>query len=364
MTTSWSDYFLTPHFDTFWRSRLADGESSICAIIGVGFDPRSLTAIKTLAQLSPVPIDCIALILIPPSELSEDYKKLELLTQENIDSLKKLENVKILAHQDISLKDEEGYLAGGRDATAHIHNLREQIAPHRDVLVDISGLPRTIFFPLVSFLCEEAKNKNVKNLHVVVTEDSALDSQIRSGEFGNPDYLYTFRPRNVDGDSKFIWLPVLSSSESERFEKIHNQIEKDCAEICPILPFPAKDLRKTDSILMQMHSMLFDRMYVSKNNLILCDEGTPFDIYRKIINLDDYYRETLSKLPELSNITTIVSPLASKMLSLGMLLAAIERGLAVSYAEAGSYQFDGTSLSVSDNVLPVEIWLTGEPYEI
>lgn len=367
MTSYWSDYYLTRDFDDFWQGRLGDDEAdeaSLCAIIGIGFDPRSLTAINKLASCSPKPIDCIALNLVPPSELSENHKKLEDLTQRNITAFKDIRNINILDQQDVSLKDSEGYLSGGRNATNNIYRLINEISRHRDVVVDISGLPRTIFFPLIAYLHEESRKNHIHNLHVVVTEDSSLDNRITSGEFGNPDYLYTFRPTQTDGDPKFIWLPVLSSSESNRFGKIHDQIEKDCAEICPILPFPAKDLRKSDGILMQMHSVLFERMYVSKNNLILCDEDSPFDIYRKIVNVYDYYRQTLSELPDLSGITTVVSPLASKLLSLGMLLAAIERKLGVCYAEAGSYQIEGdiTSLTVAENVLPIEIWLTGEPY--
>lgn len=362
--TLWSDYFMTSDFEGFWRNRLEDDDASVCVILGIGFDPRSLTAINKITACATKPIDCIALILIPPSELSEDYKKLETLTSQNIDSFVKLESINVLSQENVSLKDEEGYLAGGRNTTIAIHKLIDQISSYRDVVIDISGLPRTLFFPLISFLYDESSKGKIKNLHVVVTEDSELDGKIKSGEFGSPDYLYTFRPKTLSNDSTFIWLPVLSSSESNRFEKIHNQIEKDCAEICPILPFPAKNLRRADDILMQMHSVLFERMLISKNNLILCDERGPFDIYRKILEVDDYYRQKLSKLPELNNITTVVSPLASKMLSLGMLLAAIERNLAVSYAEAGSYQINVNveELRVTGTVSPVEIWLTGEPY--
>jgi hypothetical protein len=359
----WSNYYLDNNFEVFWQNRLKQEDASACVIIGVGFDPRSLTALKKLTVNSKQPIGCIGLKLLPPTELSESYQKLETLTQQNIDYLENLENIELLTLENISLRDPEGHLVGGRLATKIIHNLMGKIQHYKDVIIDISGLPRAVFYPLIAYLCAESDKGNIKNLHAAVTEDPTLDSKIQGGEYGSPDYIFPFRPRVPTG-LKLVWLPVISSSESTRLEKIHNQIESVCAEICPILPFPAQNLRRADDILMQMQSILFERMLVSRNNLLLCDERTPFDIYRKIIEVDDYYRENLAKLPGLENITTVVSPLASKMLSLGMLLAVIERDLPVSYAEAGSYQInaDPTELNDNQNLNPVEIWLTGEPY--
>ena len=362
----WTKYYLNRDFSGFWRRRLTKPDATVCIIGGIGFDPRSLTAIELLAGCrSTTPIDCVTLNLRPPSsQLSESYSKLEALTDKNIGRLKSIANVNIISEEEISLRDAEGHLVGGRNAAKILSGLFSAITNHRDIIIDISGLPRTIFYPLIAYLCQQSDIGKIRNLHVVVTQNSALDGCIRGGEYGNPDYLYGFRPTS-SGDLKLVWLPAISSSESSRLEKIHNQIERECAEICPILPFPAKNLRRADEIIMQMRSILFERMLVSENNLLLCDEQSPFDIYRKILEVDDYYKTTLSALDGLGDITTVVSPLASKMLSLGMLLAAIERKLPVSYTEAGSYQIDGdlSVVSIEDAGSPVEIWLTGEPYE-
>jgi hypothetical protein len=66
----------------------------------------------------------------------------------------------------------------------------------------------------------------------------------------------------------------------------------------------------------------------------------------------------------MGDVTTVVSPLSSKLLSLGMLFAAIERRLPVSYVEAGLYQppVDQIEQYVPDHDQTLEIWLTGEPY--
>ena len=103
---------------------------------------------------------------------------------------------------------------------------------------------------------------------------------------------------------------------------------------------------------------------VSPDNLLLCDERTPFDIYRKIIEVENYYHTRLGSLPAVGKVTTVVSPLSSKTLSLGMLMAAIERSLRL-HVEPGTYQVE----TAGDGKLvgggewnPQEIWLTGEPY--
>jgi hypothetical protein len=365
MTSYWSEYFIEEDYDRFWNNRLADEGASVCLILGIGFDPRSLTTIKKLAKCKTTsPINCIAIVLIPPSEFNPSFTKLKTLTQQNLEALHLLPNVNILSQQEISLKDDQGYLTGGRKVATEIYKLLDKISAHRDTIVDISGLPRTVFFPLISYLHEKSRSEEIKNLHIAVTEDSTLDGKIESGEFGQADYLQYFHPTTIPSEAKFVWLPVLSSSEANRFIKIYEHIDKDCAEICPILPFPARNLRKVDDILTQMYPILFNRMLITNNNILLCDERNPFDIYRKILKLNDYYQETLRQLPRLQNLTTVVSPLASKMLSLGMLLAAIERKIAVSYAEAGSYRIDVDTdeLVVAESVSPVEIWLTGEPY--
>lgn len=365
MTPRWADYYIDHDFEGFWRTRLADKGASVCVILGVGFDPRSLVALERIARCgTKAQISFIALHLSPPSAMSDAARKIEQVTAEKRRQLNEFSGGTCLRQEEVRLRDENGYLVGGRAVPRLINESMPELAKFRDVIVDISGLPRTIFFPLISFLCKRADQGKISNLHVVVTEDSVLDSKIHGGEYGTADYIYPFR---LEATKKLIWLPVVSESESGRLQKIHNLIEGDCIEVCPILPFPSRNLRRSDDILVNLRDVLFERILVSKNNLLLCDERTPFDIYRKIIQMDDYYRDRLTKLPGVGEVTTVVSPLASKMLSLGMLLAAFERHLPVAYVEAGAYRIDTESSELSltrPEVAPVEVWLTGEPYNV
>jgi hypothetical protein len=220
-------------------------------------------------------------------------------------------------------------------------------------------MPRSVFYPLISFLCKRAEQGIIQNLHVTVVENAVVDSKIQLSEFGDADYIHTFR---MEGSKKLVWLPVIGSHERERILKIFEQIKADCLETCPILPFPAAPLRKGDDILVENSDVLYEELGITTGNILLCDEKNPFDIYRKIISLHDYYVEKLS--PLVGEVTTVVSPLSSKLLSLGMLFAAIDRHLPVSYVEAGLYNvgedaFDAAALTTQQ---PMNVWVTGEPY--
>jgi hypothetical protein len=286
-------------------------------------------------------------------------KLLDSMVAENEKALAAISNATCIASSDVLLQDSGRYPSGGRSALSFIGGIFDQLKPFRHIIVDIGGLPRSVFYPLISFLCKRADQGVLANVHVAVLDDAAIDSKIQLSEFGDADYIHTFR---LEGAKKMVWLPVIGSHERDRILKIFAQIKSDCVETCPILPFPALPLRKADDILIENSDVLYQELGITPGNILLCDERNPFDIYRKILNIHDYYRDKLA--PLVGDITAVVSPLSSKLLSLGMLLAAIERHLPVSYVEAGLYNveadaFDGCALLDYE---PLEVWLTGEPY--
>lgn len=365
MPSRWSDYYIDYDYKSFWKSRLASEEAKVCVILGVGFDPRSLVALEILAEIAhPSQISYLAMLLPPPPSISDLARETETLTQLNQQRLKDFKGGTRIHQGEVAIRDDVGHPVGARKAVALVNQHLAEIALHRDIVVDISGMPRSFFFPVIKYLCGKSDQGKIRNLHVTVTEDPAIDGKIRGSEYGDADYIQHFRPR---GQRRLVWVPIIGKSESNRVNKIHAQLESECIEVCPVIPFPARSLRRADDLLVELREELFERIFVSQDNILLCDEGTPFDVYRKIVEMDEYYRERLKDLPGIGEVTTVVSPLASKMLSLGALLAAIERELPVSYVEAGSYYVETPRVSLlgSERKLnPVEVWLTGEPYEI
>jgi hypothetical protein len=360
MNSRWADYFLTDRFTDFWAKRLAEPSETVCLLFGLGFDPRCIISLQKLSQIAaPGQLSYVALQLQTLSPDVPPGKLLHSLVKENTESLAKVSNATCIAKSAVVLQDAGRYPVGGRSALNFIGSIFEQLTSFRHIVIDISGVPRSVFYPLISFLCKRADQGLLSNVHVAVLDDAELDSKIRLSEFGDADYIHTFR---LEGSKKMVWLPVIGSHERDRILKIFAQIKSDCVETCPILPFPASPLRKPDDILIENSDVLYQELGITPGNIILCDERNPFDIYRKILNVHDYYSDKLA--PLMGEITTVVSPLSSKLLSLGMLLAAIERHLPVSYVEAGLYSIEEKAFQFSTlaGCEPLEVWLTGEPY--
>ena len=57
----------------------------------------------------------------------------------------------------------------------------------------------------------------IKNLHVCVLDDEGFDTKIVRAEFGEADYVHTFR---MEGPKKVVWMPVLGSDQRDRILKI------------------------------------------------------------------------------------------------------------------------------------------------
>jgi hypothetical protein len=359
MTPRWSDYFMTRDFSAFWAERLSEPGASVCLITGIGFDPRCTVGLERLLTVSqPGQVGFLGLRLNSPLEVNEPSRERNRLAERHEKLIAATSATQIGIGQ-VALQDGSRFPVGGPRALDFVASHLQTLKQYRHVVVDISGMPRSIFFPLISYLCSRADQNMIENLHVILTEDQSLDANIRLSEFGDADYVHTFR---MAGKKKLVWVPVLNKNERDRVLKIFGQVKDDCVEICPILPFPADSLRKADDILIDNSEVLFQELDIAPTNFLLCDETNPFDIYRKIVGLHDYYVEKLGSL--LGDVTTVVSPLSTKLLSLGMLLAAIERRLPVSYVEAGMYDppvamIDSFSANADQTV---EIWLTGEPY--
>ena len=332
-------------------------------MLGVGFDPRCLIALKGISGLGlGNRLGYIAFRLIARPALGESRVVMENLSNANSEELLNIRGCQQEVIYDLETHDNEGHNVAGRRTLSSIGSATEILKQYTDILVDISGMPRGVFFPLIAYLLRLADTGVLNNVHVSVVEDPLLDSNISGREYGQADYLHTFRDL---GERKLVWLPLVGSNETARLEKIHNKIKGSCVEICPILPFPARSLRRADDIVVRHSELLFEGFLVSPDNLLLCDERNPFDVYRKILEVEEYYRQRLSVAVAIGNVATVVSPLSSKTLSLGMLLAAIERSLPVCHVEAGSYQVDVDhqgKLAGDTNRSPTEIWLAGEPY--
>ena len=89
--------------------------------------------------------------------------------------------------------------------------------------------------------------------------------------------------------------------------------------------------------------------------------GKPLDLYRTILRIDDARRRVFASV---GGSQIILSPLGSKALSLGALMASLERDdFTILHVEAIGYTLDAVradSVTVPDEM--VHIWLHGDAY--
>jgi hypothetical protein len=206
---------------------------------------------------------------------------------------------------------------------------------------------------------------------VLVGEDAALDSLISSEDPSNdlvliPGYSEALQSEALR-DMPLVWLPILGENRLAQVRKVEEAIPSD-AEICPILPHPSRDPRRGDKLLVEYDSMLFGRRETPLSNILYANEAHPFEMYRQLLGAMQRYRNTLSIH---GGCRLVVTPLASKLMTIGSALACFEMKLksadrlssvAIPYAEPRRYVANIESLLASQPDVS-SLLLTGDAYQ-
>ena len=128
-------------------------------------------------------------------------------------------------------------------------------------------------------------------------------------------------------------------------------------DTCPILPFPSLRPRLGDELAEHYLTELESTWEVDPRNVIYAAEDDPLDLYRTVLRIDDLRRPVFE---EFGGSLLVLSPMGSKVLALGALMAALERNLPVVYLEAIGYEF--TVAPAASEPELVHVWLEGDPY--
>jgi len=361
----WENYFFCKgnnDFELFWNEYLKIPGKQLLFFVCKGFDPRMNIGIKKIMNCGSMPGKCICLELDEGNKSSSyDYKD---KADKNFGELKQLfntdESLKLIK---IKMWSDDGRLTGSRNAVDKIN--KADLSDYTDIIIDISSMPRIIFIPLIAKLLFLLENHQMKtNLHIIVAENFALDENIRSNElYEEAVFIHGFGA-SLDDQSNIdiikVWLPILGSGQNEKLIKINDRITPH--EICPILPFPSRNPRRSDDLVIEYKDFIFEYPRVEPNNIIYVDEQNPFGVYRQICQTAKQYEESLDSL---GGCKVIISPLSSKLLSLGALLAAYELDLGLTEVPAyGGYKMinNNTNHEIGKEEL-FELWVYGEPYE-
>lgn len=366
----WLNCFLSEgsNFTPFWKSFLRSQQRHILFVLGLGFDPRMCSAIREiLKQGGDGKRDCRLLVFDEgPDSPSRQHSD---RVQENREVLQQLlaDQGNISEHE-LRMWSTDGRRIGSRNAALVFRRI-DDLSEYTDIIVDISALPRSIYFPLIAklllLLDSSQHSTSLPNLHVVVSESVDLDRLIRAeGIDDDATYLHGFSGE-VDMEATAgiprIWIPILGEDQAGELERIYDLVHPD--EICPVLPFPSSNPRRGDNLILEYRQLLFDRFRVEPRNIIYASEKNPFEVYRELARTAIQYHDALNPL---KGCKIVISTLSSKLLSLGALLTAYELKLLVGIAHV---EVSGYVISIADpHILSnvdeelFEIWLTGECY--
>jgi len=241
-----------------------------------------------------------------------------------------------------------------------------------DVIVDISAMPRTIgltaIAQLIALLDEFAFRGGPSiNLHVVVAESVVADKRLTPGSLSDTVTSLSGFSGQLTAESTInlprVWFPVLGEGQSARLERIRDELDPD--EICPTIPFPSRDPRRGDRLIEEYRQLLFDDFRVEPANILYASEYNPFEAYRQIYGAICRYRDSLS---DLGGCKVYVSPLSSKLLSVGALLACYDHkgdsagpdrvNVGIPYVESVSY--GEPSDAVDPGIDVYSLWVRGD----
>lgn len=231
-----------------------------------------------------------------------------------------------------------------------------------DIVLDMSALSMGVGFPAARMLIEHCEANPALNLHLMITSNPELDDSI-VGESA----LQAQSIRGFAGPSGYqakpvarIWLPQLGRGRVETLRKIratHDSVYK----VCPVVPFPARNPRRADELLSEYQPALVDEWKVDARDYIYVSEKNPLDCYRTVSTLKKRYDKTVDEVffPQI-----ILSPLGSRVIAAGAMMAAIEHDLSVHYVETLRYEFKPPASGVQPQSkdMIVHIWLHGPVY--
>ena len=236
-----------------------------------------------------------------------------------------------------------------------------------DVVIDISAMPRVVALSAITrMLYDLDREDSGTNLHVVAAESVRTDLEARGSLMDEVSSLDGFSGRldeQTTEEVPRVWFPVLGEGQGRRLELIWNRLNPD--EICPVVPFPSRNPRRGDEIVAEHGGLLFTDFRIEPSNILRASEINPFEAYRELFLAMERYRRALG---ELGGCKAFVSPLSSKLLSVGALLACYDHRfgavegkrlrVGIPYVETAAYAEPEAAVAEESELY--SMWIRGE----
>jgi len=369
----WNPYVLLSGLDVKECFRVHfTSTSKVLVIMSKGFDVRmniALSVIKSSARDARV--ECLLINFDEGNESSShQYRS---MVERNMEELKDLMSEEDIRTVDIKLWHKDGQnkrRIGDRKAASIVDSIN--LSDYTDIFVDISALPRGIYFSLIGKLLTviDAMKSAKPNFMVTVAENPSLDKATKDDTPDEePNFLHGFSGdidrSSTNQEEPLIWMPILGEGKFYHIKKAHNFLAP--SETCPILPFPSIDPRRPDALTIDYHSLLFDELIVEQQNIMYVPEQNPFEAYKILCKAINNYHTSLKPI---GNCKIVLSTFSSKLLSIGTLLAAYELkendiAIGVLNVDSQGYRIDEhldlSNMKNESNLFV--IWLTGNVYE-
>lgn len=358
MRRHWSNCIT--HFDAevdgFVADYFSEPSRRVLLVAAAGFDPRSQRVARTLASTLGERLTAIFI----REERPAPSGKLLAAADENEAALRTI--VPGCTILQVEIFADDGAPVGG---TRIVKLLGQNPVPEdiTDVVLDLSALSTGVGFPAAMMLLEDCEAAPGRTFHLMIVSNPELDDQISSVPSSQASAVRGFAPPiDVGGDMEIaqVWIPQLAHGRAAALTRIGVAIGK-CYKICPLLPFPARNPRRADDLLSEYRSALVDEWAVDPRDVVYASERNPLDSYRTLSTLKNRFDRTMAGTYQLR---MVLSPVGSKVLAAGALMAAIEHKMAVQYMETESYTFlEGEEQHQDPGDMIVHLVLSGPMYD-
>ncbi len=324
---------------------------NVVLIGGAGFDPRSTQITEMLARY----VKVIKALFLREERPGVAQTALRSRADANADRMRKLVKESDVAA--ISVFANDGAVIGGREVAKLLSTL--SWASVTDVVIDLSALSKGIAFPLVRSLMESLDQLRLRtNIHLMVYEDAGMDQSITEIGCDRPSMMAGFEGAwglDASRDAAKLWLPQLIKRQHPILDRLHRFLAPN--DVCPILPFPADNPRLPDELIEEYRDELMSTWSVEPRDIVYAHERDPLDLYRTILRIDGARQRVFR---EVGGSMTLLSPLGSKVLALGALMAALDRDFPVAYVESIDYDVKPETIEkMEPRGEIVHVWLRG-----
>lgn len=351
--------------EDFWREFYSEKTKvKVLFLLGKGFDPRMNNNLKLLLEkVEGLSLDCLTFDFPDSGNHTENRK----LYKENIRQLEALQFKYGFTLNEIPIDMMQSWEK--RIANMCRQVLERDLSQYRDIILDVSSLPRAFYFNIAKALFNKLKNDKQRNLFFSVSENVDIDKGIKSHVvIDNVEALPGFKTMlsmesNLDRINILIPLIGEGKEHVKLLKGIFNNFQP--SDMYPVLPFPSKSHpRRSDDLMQEYREFFEEKLFNDPQSITYADEQNPFELYRIVSQMIREHKKTLKPISE--HVCFGIALLTSKLLSLGGLLLGLEHNECVAIYNVSStdYTIDESDILKEQNQKsePFLMWITGEAY--